>query len=155
MLYVKQGRFTEARPLLEKALSLEPRSPEREEFFEATVLNNLAEMHLGLRDLATAETLCAETLRIRERIGNPEKTGRSYITMGAVLFEKGELSGSEAFLKRAVANREEVYGVNHPEFLLPLSRYATLLKAAGRFDEEVRVRERISEISGRYSIPST
>jgi hypothetical protein len=107
----------------------------------------------GAAEAVTAETLCTEALQIRERIGNPEKTGRSYITMGAVLLEKGDHSGSETFLKRAIANRKDVYGVDHPELLLALSRYAALLGKVGRADEEAPVRERIVQICQRHSIP--
>jgi tetratricopeptide (TPR) repeat protein len=155
MLYVRQGQYHKARALLERALDLERKSPNREEFFEATILNNLAEMWLGLGDVATAETLCGQALEARERIGNPEKTGRSYITMGGILLRKGDLARSETFLQKAITNREQVYSAEHPELLLPLTRYAALLQTVGRAGEEASARGRIVRICERHSIPDS
>lgn len=150
--YVRWGRYTEAQPLLERALELEKRSAESENFFYATILNNLAELHLGRDNLDRAEKLCEEGLEIRERIGNPEKTGRSYITMASILLKKEEYARSEEFFKLALANRETVYSSDHPELIKTLERYIELLKTTGRKDEATQMEGRIEAIRAKYSI---
>jgi tetratricopeptide (TPR) repeat protein len=152
MLYVRWGWYKEAQPLLERALKLETGSSEPEDFFYATILNNLAELFLGLGDLDKAEKLCKEGLEIRVRINNPEKTGRSYITMATILLKQGEYARSEELFELALANREAVYGSNHLELIQTLTRYTELLKTTGRNDKAIEMEDRIEAIKAKYSM---
>jgi tetratricopeptide (TPR) repeat protein len=152
MFYVRWGRYAEAQPLLERALELEKGAAELTDFFYATILNNLAELHLGLGNYVAAEDLCIEGLEMREQIGNPEKTGRSYITMAAILHRKGDYTDSDTFFRKAVENRELVYGSEHPELLHTLKRYVELLQSTGRDEAAGLIQSRIEAIRTKYSI---
>ena len=152
MLYVRLERYQEALPLLERALEIEKNSTDYEDFFYATILNNLAELHIGLKNYDSAEEICTEGLKMREEIGNPEKTGLSYITMATILLNKKEYSKSEEFFKKAISNRELVYNEKHPQLLLTLKRYRNLLLAINRVSDAHEIERRIEEIRSKYSI---
>jgi len=143
----------ETQPLLEQALACEQSLSERQDFFYATILNNIAELQLGLGNTDEAYRLCQEALQLREKIGNPEKVGRSYITMAAVLARQGEGARAEEFFTKALGNRESVFGGEHPELILTLRRYSDWLKSQGRADESAATRNRIADICRRFNIP--
>ena len=144
--YVRSGKFLEAQPLLEQALAAEQRSSERQDFFYATILNNMAELWLGLGKLD-------EAFRLREEIGNPEKLGRSYVTIAAVLARKGQNGQAGEFFAKALRNREEVFGAEHPELLLTLQRYKEWLELQGHDGQAAAMQGRIVDICTRYDIP--
>jgi tetratricopeptide (TPR) repeat protein len=153
MCYVRSGKYFEAQPLLEQALAYEQGLSERQDFFYATILNNIAELQLGLGNNDEALRLCQEALELREKIGNPEKLGRSYITMATVLARQGEGARAEEFFKKALGNRESVYGLEHPELILTLRRYSDWLKSQGHADESAMMESRIADVCRRYEIP--
>jgi tetratricopeptide (TPR) repeat protein len=157
--YVRWSQYAEARPLLqkaqpllEKALELEKNSSEPEEFFYALILNNMAELYLGFGDYDKAELLCRTGLEIRERVDNPEKTGLSYITLASILLKKGEYDRSEEYFKLALANRETVYGSDHPELIKTLERYIEFLNTIGRDEEATQMQQRIEAIRAKHFI---
>ena len=152
--YVRSGKYSEAQPLLEQALAAEERSSDRQDFFYATILNNVAELRLGQGDLDDAFRLCDEGLQLREQIGNPEKLGRSYITMATVLARRGQNGEAEKFFAKALGNREAVFGAEHPELLLALRRYSEWLALQGRHDQAAAMQRRIVDICTRYDIPT-
>ena len=153
--YVRSGKFSEAQPLLEQALAAEQRSSDRQDFFYATILNNMAELWLGLGNLDDAFRLCAEGLRLREEIGNPEKLGRSYVTMATALARRGQNGQAGEFFAKALRNREEVFGAEHPELLLTLRRYREWLELQGHDDQAAAMQGRIVDICTRYDIPTS
>jgi tetratricopeptide (TPR) repeat protein len=153
MCYVRAGRYAEAQPLIEQAIALERTRSPREDFFYATILNNMAEIKLGVRELDEALRFCQEGLEYRESMGNPEKLGRSYITMAAVRAHRGEHEAAEEFFVKALRNRESVYGLEHPELLLTLKRYRDWLTSQGRTEECAVMEGRLHVVCARYDIP--
>ena len=152
--YVRSEKFSEAQPLLEWALAAEQKSSNRQDFFYATILNNMAELWLGLDNLDKAFRLCDKSLRLREEIGNPEKLGRSYVTMAAVLARMGKSDQAGEFLAKALRNREEVFGAEHPELLLTLRRYREWRELQGHDDQAMAMQDRIVDICTLYDIPT-
>lgn len=151
--YVRAGRYPEAQPLLERALALEEKRSSREDFFYAIVVNNMSELMLGLGKTDEAFRLCQEGLELRESIGNPEKLGRSYITMATVRARRGEQQTAEEFFVKALRNRESVYGPEHPELLLTLRRYSQWLKCQERTEEAAALESRLELICAHFNIP--
>lgn len=152
LLYVRCDKLLKAQSILERALELYNKSPQNEEFFYAIIINNLAELHLGLGNYSLVEKLCLESLNIRERIGNPEKTGRSYTTMGMIKFKIGELDIAEEFFKKAITNREVVFGIEHPELIIVLVRYIEMLINTNRQYEAGLLKDRLNSIKKKYRI---
>ena len=152
--YVRSEKFSEAQPLLKWALAAEQKSSNRQDFFYATILNNMAELWLGLDNLDKAFRLCDKSLRLREEIGNPEKLGRSYVTMAAVLARMGKSDQAGEFLAKALRNREEVFGAEHPELLLTLRRYREWRELQGHDDQAMAMQDRIVDICTLYDIPT-
>ena len=153
MCYVRAGRYAEAQPLLDQALVLERKRSPREDFFYATILNNMAELKIGLGELDEAFRFCQEGLEIRDSIGNPEKVGRSYVTMASVRARRGEQEAAQEFFVKALRNRESVYGPEHPELLLTLRRYAEWLRSRKYAEEAAALESRIELICTHYKIP--
>jgi tetratricopeptide (TPR) repeat protein len=152
MCYLRSRKYIEAQPVLEQALALEQGTSEREDFFYATVLNNVAELKLGLESVEEAYHLCDEGLKIRERIGNPEKIGRSYITMASILARQDKRESAEEFFKKGLSNRENVFGTEHPELILTLRRYSQWLRLQDRAADAITFETRIYDICKRYNI---
>ena len=115
----------------------------------------MAELWLGLGNLDTALRLCDEGLRLREEIGNPEKIGRSYVTMATVLARRGQNGQAGEFFAKALRNREEVFGSEHPELLLTLRRYGQWLESQGHCNRAAAMLGRIVDICTRYDIPTS
>lgn len=152
VIYTKLERYLEALPIMERAFKIAKDFPDDLDFFYAVILNNLAELHIGLGNYDQAEQLCKEGLEMREKIDNPEKTGLSYNTMATILFHKKEYFKSEDFFKKSIANREFVYNESHPQLLLTLKRYRNLLLAMNRLQDAQKIKERIDNICLKYSI---
>jgi tetratricopeptide (TPR) repeat protein len=151
-LYVKMGRFTEAEALIERALKVWQPESEDDAFFTALLLNTRAEVHLGLGRLERAMADAEEALAMRERIGNPEKTARSYTTLGYALCRLGRYAEADRLFMQALAMREGIYSPSHPEWVLTLERRAELLRAVGR-DAEAQASEERAQAIRRAVVP--
>ena len=154
LFYVRTRDFGKAQFHLEKALELEKKLTKRNEFFYAIIINNLAELYLGLGNFILAESFCLEALDIRERIGNLEKTGGSYNTMAMIQFKLGNSIASESLFKKALLNREIVYGALHPGLIIVLVRYIEMLEDSNRSIEAKILQDRLTEIRSVFKIPS-
>jgi tetratricopeptide (TPR) repeat protein len=145
-LYVRMEQFGDAEPLIERAIDIwQPGDPE-DEFFTGSLLNIRAEVNLGLSQLTASLEDAERALAIRQTVGNPEKTVRSYTTLGYVYFKLGRFEEADQMLLRAIQGRELIYGPQHPEWIVTLERRAELLKAIGRGDEAEALEARARKI---------
>lgn len=150
--YCKWRKYEQGRLLVEKALQLETNNPEKEDFFIALILNNLAEMEAGLNNLDRALEYCQKGLTIREIIFNDEKTWRSYNTMGYIFFKRSETELARTFFLKGVAMATTVFGSQHPELITILTRYRNLLRVTGDKAESTQIETLLNEILVKYAI---
>jgi tetratricopeptide (TPR) repeat protein len=133
--FLGRAAYDEARPLLERALSIaeKVRGPEHPE--TATRLTNLAILLQEKGDLAGARPLLERALAIREKVFGSEHpdTGLSLNDLGLLLQDQGDLARARSLLERALAISNRVLGPTHPETAVSLNNFAGLLYAQGNF----------------------
>jgi tetratricopeptide (TPR) repeat protein len=145
MLYVRMGRFEMAAPLIDRALALW-RETDDQAFFTALLLNNKAEVLIGLGRYDEALEFAERALNMRERIGNLEKTARSYNTLAFLYFKLRRYADADAMFVKAIEAKEQVHGVQHTELIGTLERYAEFLSAEDRESEAANARMRSEAI---------
>lgn len=89
---------------------------------------------------------------IREKIGNPKKTVRSYVTMATILYQQGDMGAAEIFFKKALAIKEELYGKEHPELIHLLISYLPFLESNHRTEEWRQMNEQLQTVLSKYAI---
>lgn len=109
-------------------------------------LNTRAEVLIGLGRYDQALEPAETSLRIREQVGNLEKTARSYHTLAYLYFKLGRHDDAARMFERAIEAKERVHGKTHPEFVATLERFAEFLTATKRADEAASARTRAKEI---------
>jgi len=90
------------------------------------MLNNLAELHRDLGDVAQARTLLERSLAIRERLFGPEHllTAQSLGKVASLMRAQGEHAEARSLSARALAIRERVLGAEHPDVIRELNDLA-------------------------------
>jgi tetratricopeptide (TPR) repeat protein len=152
-LYVRMGRCARAMPLLKKAEEITQGASADYLYMRAVVLNSLAELHLKMGNLTEAESECRRSLSIRQKIGNPEKLARSFVTLGEIQGKQGNHKTAEDSFIRALRLKSEVHGIEHPELIPVLMRYARLLSRVGRVERALELESRAERIRLRFELP--
>jgi len=126
------GRYEEARPLLEHALSLSERARGRQDADVAMVLFDLAENALETRDDARARTLIQRAIGIYEQsfgLDHPY-TAMARARLAAIEQRAGNGPKSEALLQQSMAIIERELGTDHLWYVRCLTTQANLRIAA-------------------------
>ena len=111
---VDRGQYTQAEPLLQRALSLQGKvlGPEHSE--TVRTLNSLANAYLCEGDYQQAERLLQPALANFERVlgvKHPEVT-EALNTLASIYMEEGKLAQAEPLFQRALAIREQEKGTS-------------------------------------------
>jgi tetratricopeptide (TPR) repeat protein len=132
-----QGRYAEAVPLAQQALTLAEATFGPEHPRVATSLQHLARLHRELGRYAEAEPLLQRALTIREQILGPEhpEVASSLNELALLSKDQGRYAQAEPLLQRALTIREQALGVQHPEVAESLNDLAVLYQAQGRYAE--------------------
>ncbi|NOT31913.1 MAG: CHAT domain-containing protein [Planctomycetes bacterium] len=129
----QQGRYAEARPLMERALSI------REEVFgpahvetAASHFNLAAQLH-GLGDYAQARALYERALEIQEAAVGPDDPAitATLNNLGALLLASGDLASARPFFERSLEICQRSFGSEHPDTARALGFLAQLLYSQG------------------------
>ena len=144
--------YSQARPLLERALAIRERVLGPEHPHTAASLRNLASLLRAQGDLAGARPLSERALEIRERVLGPEHpdTAASLNILSSLRRDQGDLAGARPLSERALEIRERVLGPEHPDTAVSLNNLAFLLQAQGDlagalplFERSLAIRERV------------
>lgn len=152
MVYLRMEKFEKARPYLNRALQVAEKTKKEDDPFYALVLNNVGELQIGLGNYVDAEKFARRSLEIREKINNPEKTMRSYNTVAWLQYKTGDMQQAERYFLKALSYAENVFGGEHPELILMLSRYADYLLSSNRNEEAGVIKQRVAQIKATHSI---
>jgi tetratricopeptide (TPR) repeat protein len=144
-LYTRMGRFEAAAPLIDRALAVWSETND-EIFFTAVLLNTKAEVLIGLERHDEALEPAEESLRIREQVGNLEKTARSYQTLAYLYFKLGRHEPAARMFEKAIEAKEKVHGGEHAELVATFERHAEFLSAIDRNEEAAVARARAESI---------
>jgi tetratricopeptide (TPR) repeat protein len=153
-LYVRMSKCKMAESLLNQAEAIARNAPDDRLYMYAVVLNGLAELHLKRAQLREAEHVCRRSITLREKIGNPEKTARSYVTLGEIQHRSGDDQSAEESLRRALALKLNVHGFEHPDLIVTLRRCAGVLRARHKIQEALDLENRADRIRERFNLPA-
>jgi len=138
-LYRTQGRYGEAAPLFQRALSIRERLLGPKHAQVATVLNNLALVYYAQARYGEAEPLHKRALEIWEKRYGPQhpQVATSVNNLGELYRAQGKYVLAEQYSRRALAIWEKAHGPNHPNVALALNNLGmTFVKQESYFQAE-------------------
>jgi tetratricopeptide (TPR) repeat protein len=136
-LYLAQGRYGEAEPLLQKALRLRCRLLDKEHPDVAASLNNLAGLYKSQGRYPEAEPLFQRSLNILEQqLGENHPDVASSLNNLAILYQsQGRYPEAEPLFLQSLSIRKRQLGENHPDVANSLNNLADLYYSQGRYSE--------------------
>ncbi|MEO1210047.1 MAG: tetratricopeptide repeat protein [Cyanobacteria bacterium J06638_20] len=148
LLYYRQGRYSEATPLLKRTLTQRQQSLGPDHPHTATSLNNLAALYESMGRYGEAEPLYARSLVIREAQLGPDHpdTATSLNNLAALYESMGRYGEAEPLYARSLEIREAQLGPDHPSTATSLNNLAGLYKSMGRYGEAEPLYARALEI---------
>ena len=131
----REGKYTEALPLAERAMAISEKALGSEHPAFAESLHNFANLHRAKGDYAKAEPLLQRAMAIREKALGSEHAafGESLNTLAELYREKGDYVRAESLHKRALAIREKALGSEHPGVAQSLNNLALLYSLKGDY----------------------
>jgi Tfp pilus assembly protein PilF len=135
LLYVNQGRYADAEPLLQRSLAIREKALGRDHPDVATSLNNLAELYRKQGRYADAEPLYKRDLAISEKaLGRDHPVVATSLNNLALLYvSQGRYADAEPLYQRSVAISEKALGRDHPKVGDSLNNLALLYVSQGRY----------------------
>ena len=144
-----QGRFFQAKPLLERALKIieDVRGPE--DVQAAAVAARLAGVYLRLPDNMKAEAYYQRAIATMDRTLGPQHPRTAYVRSRlAVMYQHtGQGPKAETVLRQAMEVIEKTLGQDHPLFVSCLITLGNLRDDAGDLDESEKIIRRAMAIT--------
>ncbi|HWW82956.1 MAG TPA: CHAT domain-containing tetratricopeptide repeat protein [Vicinamibacterales bacterium] len=139
-----EGRFDEARRLLERALTVTEAVRGPDDVQTAAVAAQLAGVYRKLPDRIKSESLYLRAITVMERtLGGEHPTTALVRSQLALLYEnEGERRKAEALLRQALDVIEKTLGSEHPSFVSCLITLGDLRDSAGDLEEEEEIIQR-------------
>jgi CHAT domain-containing protein/Flp pilus assembly protein TadD len=121
----REGKFTEARPLVLRALEIRERVSGPDDLKVAEMLENLAASYEKTGDYASAEPLELRLLKIKEKAFGPEhpQMADAFRNLGVFYYGKGDYLKAEELIQKALGIFEKA---RHPESLIIASALSYL-----------------------------
>ncbi len=134
-ILMNNGKYDDAKPLLEQALALRERVFNGESPAVAVSLNNLAELHFQQGEYAQAEPLFVRALAILEQALGPDdpEVANSLNNLAVLYGTQGRYSQVEPLLTRALAIRAKALAPDDPAVANSLNNLAMLYRDQGQF----------------------
>ncbi len=132
-----QGKYTEAEPLLQRALAIREHLLGTMHPATTLSLSNLAALYKNQGKYTEAEPLLQRALAIREQqLGAIHPDTANSLSNLAVLYDhQGKYAEAEPLLQRALTIREQQLGAIHPDTANSLSNLAVLYDHQGKYAE--------------------
>ncbi len=133
--YVQQGLFSDAEPVLVRALAIYEQNFGPEHPYIATALNNLARIRKELAQYPQAEALYQRALSSYEKAYGPEHTAvvSGLLNLAALYEQVGQYDRAESLFRRAIEIAEKTEGPDGLKLAVLLSRLAHLLDRKGQY----------------------
>jgi tetratricopeptide (TPR) repeat protein len=131
------ARFSEAEPLMRRALAIDEKSFGPDHPDVAIDLNNLAALLQSTNRLGEAEPMYRRALAIDEKSYGPDHPNVAIRlnNLASLLKAANRLGEAEPLMHRALAIDEKSFGPDHPDVAIDLNNLALLLKATNRLTE--------------------
>jgi CHAT domain-containing protein/Tfp pilus assembly protein PilF len=129
------GRYADAIPIAQRALTLRENALGRDHPDVATSLNNLAFLYVRQGRYAEAEPLYQRSLAIREKaLGRDHPDVAISLNNLAILYySEGRYADAEPLYQRSLAIREKPLGRDHPNVAPVLNNLAAMYRNQGRY----------------------
>lgn len=129
-LYRSQRRFSEAEPLVRRAIEIDEKTNGPDHPNVAMSLNSLALLYHNQGRQGEIEPLLKRALAIFEKSSGPEHpfVATNLNNLGMLYRNQGRIEEAEPLLRRALAIREKVLGAAHPETVMSRSNLALIQK---------------------------
>jgi serine/threonine protein kinase/tetratricopeptide (TPR) repeat protein len=146
---LQSGEYAEARPIAQRALDIVVRTLGLEHGVTANFLQSLGELMLRAGDLEEARDTLERARQIQEDWSdeNTSEAALTLHTLAGVHQAMADYETAESFYRRALAIRE-LLGANHPDLLISLEAYASMLRTMGRDAEAEEIEKRAQAIPG-------
>jgi len=134
---VDRARYTEAEPLLVRALYIQRKLWGNEHPDTAASLTNLALLYHDQGKDAEAEPLFVQTLEIYEQVlgADHPNTVTSLHNLASLYMSQGKHAEAEPLFLQALSTRENVLGANHPATAATFNNLALLYQDQGKYTE--------------------
>jgi tetratricopeptide (TPR) repeat protein len=131
------GHYSEAKPLLQRALALREKALDPDHPDVAQSLNNLAALYWAQGPYAKAEPLLQRSLAIREKALGPDhpNVATSLNNLAELYRAQGAYAKAKPLLQRSLVIQEKALGPDHPNVAQSLENYAALLRKLDRTAE--------------------
>jgi tetratricopeptide (TPR) repeat protein len=151
----QRGRYSGAKPLLERSLAIREKTLGPEHLDLANSLNNLAELYYNQGQYAKAEPLFERALAIREKALGPEHpdVAQSLNDFALVGYNQGQYAKAEPLLQRALVIREKALGPEHPDLAESFNNLALLYDNQGQYTKAEPLFERALAIREKTLSP--
>jgi len=148
-------RLAEAEPLMRRALGIDERSYGENHPDVAIDLNNLAALLKATDRLAEAEPLMRRALKIDETSygENHPSVSRDLANQVVLLLDTNRRADAEPLMRRMVEiflKFTRATGHPHPHLQATVGNYASLLRAMGKPEDEIR--GTLADLAGRYGM---
>jgi eukaryotic-like serine/threonine-protein kinase len=145
------GKYDQAKPLLEQALAVRERLFKGDDLMVAGSLFNLAEVYRAQGQYAQAEPLYTRALAIREKILGPDHSSVAQClnSLAALYRAQGHYAQAEPLFTRALAIYERALGPDDAEVAHTLNSMAVFYKVQGRYAQAEPLYTRALEIYER------
>ncbi|HEY7981114.1 MAG TPA: FxSxx-COOH system tetratricopeptide repeat protein [Candidatus Eremiobacteraceae bacterium] len=149
--YIERGRYVEAKPLLERALSIGERALGPEHAVVALTVNTLAILSFMQGANEEAQQWHERALAIRERTLGPDHpdVARTLNGLANTYYRRGRFVEAQPLYERALTIWEHKFGPESPEVATGLNNLAVALTNRGRFVEAMAMNERALSIRER------
>ena len=129
------GRYSEAEPLLNRALAIDKVGLGPDHPDVATDLNNLAALYYYQGKYAAAEPLQQRALKIGEKALGPDhpKVATRLNNLAMLYDEQGKYAAAEPLQERALKIDEKALGPDHPDVARDLNNLALLYDKQGKY----------------------
>ncbi len=140
----EQGKYADAIPLAEEAVTQAERVHGAEHPTTSTSLNMLALLYQAQGAYPQAESLYKRALSIREKALGPEHpwTALSLNNLAVLYYAQGRYAEAEPLYERSLEIREKALGPEHPDTANSLHNLAALYQAQGRYAEAQQLSKR-------------
>ena len=138
------GKFSEAIPLLQRALAIREKALGPDNLIVANTVYNLAYMCSNQGLYADAEPLFKRALGTYEKLRGPDHTDVADVldSLASVYSQQAHYADAEPLFKRALAIREKALGPDHPDVASTLSNLADVYSDQSRYAEAERLYKR-------------
>ena len=145
--------YTQAEALLQQALVICEHTPDPEDTYIGSILNNLALLYQAQGKYSQAVPYGQRALANREKVLGPDHpdTARTLGNLAGLYEAQGKHEQAEPLYQRALAIIEKVLDPDHPSIANILENYAGLLRQMQRNEEAARLEQRAQAIRARRS----